>query len=60
MIEYINRFTQDPHNTLHLMPVTGKKKEIDAIGMFFNCKKENVESVLAGNVKRDFNEASFS
>ena len=42
------------------MPVAGKKKELDAIGMFFNCKKESVESVLAGNVKKDFNEASFS
>lgn len=42
------------------MTVEVRKKEIDAIGMFFNCKQESVQKVLSGNVKRDYTEASFS
>lgn len=32
----------------------------DAIALFFNCKKDSVEEVLAGNVQRDYLEVSLA
>lgn len=32
----------------------------DAVALFFNCKKDSVEEVLAGNVKRDYLEVSLA
>ena len=45
LINYINEFSVHEFNTLHVM--THKN---DAIALFFNCKKDSVEEVLAGNV----------
>ena len=32
----------------------------DAMALFFNCKKDSVEEVLAGNVQRDYLEVSLA
>lgn len=42
---YINEFSSNEFNTLHVMTVKD-----DALGIFFNCKKDSVEEVLTGNV----------
>ena len=55
LINYINEFSSHEFNTLHVM--THKN---DAMALFFNCKKDSVEEVLAGNVQRDYLEVSLA
>jgi len=55
LINYINEFSSNEFNTLHLMTLKD-----DAVALFFNCKKDSVEEVLAGNVKRDYLEVSLA
>jgi hypothetical protein len=55
LIDYINEFSFNEFNTLHIM--THKD---DALALFFNCKKDSVEEVLAGNIQREYLEISLA
>lgn len=56
LLNYINDFTARPIETLHVEVNEENKNML----VFFNCKKQSVEDVIASPIDMDLTEINFS